>query len=93
MSSTSYFDLPGYEYRVASARPSRVTNKTLAMWLAGGNGLLFEERLNWVRTVHDFPAADSDCEVPEGYKVMPVGGSEWLEPTADVCVVKGFNYG
>lgn len=89
MSSTSYFDLPGYEYRVASHITSRVTNKVLAMWLAEGNGLLLDVRLNYVNTTHTFPADDMDCEVLEGYKVMPIGGSEWLEPTDDVCASKG----
>lgn len=89
MSSTSCFDIPGYEYRVASHIPSRVTNKVLALWLAQGNGLLLEERLDWVCTMHNFPVADIDCEVEEGYKVMPIGSSVWFEPTTEVCKLKG----
>lgn len=90
MSETSYFDLPGYEYKVSDSDiPLRVSNLVLAMWLAGGNGLLLEPRLKYISTTHTFPGVDIDREVPEGYKVMPIGGSEWLEPTTDVCVVKG----
>lgn len=66
-----------------------VTNKELAMWLAKGNGLLLEERLNWVCTMHTFPVADIDCEVEEGYKVMPIGSSVWFEPTTKICKLKG----
>ena len=89
MRSTSYFDLPGYEYKVASdiapsATPSRVSNKALAIWLAEGKGLLLDVKLNYVSTTYQFVADDIDCEVPDGYKVMPIGGSEWLEPTDDV---------
>ena len=89
MRSTSYFDLPGYEYKVASdiATPttaSRVSNKALAIWLAEGKGLLLDVRLNYVNTTYTFVADDIDCEVPDGYKVMPIGGSVWLEPTDDV---------
>ena len=88
MYSTSYFDLPGYEYMVAYQIPSRVTNKVLAMWLAQGNGLLLDVRLDYVNTMYTFPAVNIDCEVPEGYKVMPVGENKWLEPTTEVCVIK-----
>lgn len=88
MSSTSYFDLPGYEYRVASCKPSRVTNKVLAMWLAQGNGLLLDIKLNWVNVTYAFPADDIDCEVPDRIRVMPIGGNKWLEPTTEVCVIK-----
>lgn len=87
--STSYFDLPGYEYRVASHIPSRVTNKVLALWLVEGNGLLLDVRLDRVYTSYTFPAEDIDCEVLEGYKVMPKGGTHWLEPTTEVCKLKG----
>ena len=45
MSSNSYFDLPGYEYKVASDKPSNsnqigriVTYRELSRWLAQGNG-------------------------------------------------------
>ena len=31
-----------------------------------------------------FFADDVDCEVPDGYKVMPIGGGVWLEPTSEV---------
>lgn len=88
MISTSYFDLPGYEYMVAYNIPSRVTNKVLAMWLAQGNGLLLDVKLNWVNITYAFPADDIDCEVPDRIKVMPIGGNEWLEPTTEVCVIK-----
>lgn len=88
MISTSYFDLPGYEYRVASHIPSRVTNKVLAMWLAQGNGLLLDYRGTYVNATYTFPADDINCEVPEGYKVMPIGENRWLEPTTEVCVIK-----
>ena len=89
MRSTSYFDLPGYEYKVASdiassATPSRVSNKALAIWLAEGKGLLLDVKLNYVNTTYTFVADDIDCEVPDGYKVMPIDGSVWLEPTDDV---------
>ena len=89
MRSTSYFDLPGYEYKVASdiATPttaSRVSNKSLAIWLAEGKGLLLDVRLNYVNTTYTFVADDMDCEVPDGYKVMPMGGNVWLEPTDNV---------
>ena len=89
MSSNSYFDLPGFEYKVASdiapsTTPSRVSNKALAIWLAEGKGLLLDVRLNYVNTTYTFVADDIDCEVPDGYKVMPIGGSEWLEPTDNV---------
>ena len=89
MGSTSYFDLPGYEYKVASetapsTTPSRVSNKALAIWLAEGKGLLLDVRLNYVNTTYTFVADDIDCEVPDGYKVMPIGGNEWLEPTDNV---------
>ena len=87
--STSYFDLPGYEYKVASdiassTTPSRVSNKALAIWLAEGKGLLLDIKLNYVSTTYQFVADDMDCEVPDVYKVMPIGGSVWLEPTDDV---------
>ena len=89
MRSTSYFDLPGYEYKVASdiapsPTPSRVSNKALAIWLAEGKGLLLDVRLNYVNTTYTFVADDIDCEVPDVYKVMPIGGNVWLEPTDDV---------
>ena len=89
MSSNSYFDLPGYEYKVASdiapsATASRVSNKTLAIWLAEGRGLLLDVRLNHVNTTYTFIADDMNSEVPDGYKVMPIGGSVWLEPTDNV---------
>lgn len=89
MSSNSYFDLPGYEYKVvsdiaSSTTVSRVSNKALAIWLAEGKGLLLDVRLNYVNTTYQFIADDIDCEVPDGYKVMPIGGSEWLEPTDNV---------
>ena len=89
MSSNSYFDLPGFEYKVASdiapsTTPSRVSNKALAIWLAEGKGLLLDVRLNYVNTTYTFVADDVDCEVPDGYKVMPISGSVWLEPTDDV---------
>ena len=89
MRNTSYFDLPGYEYKVASdiAPPttaSRVSNKALAIWLAEGKGLLLDVGLNYVNTTYTFVADDIDCKVPDGYKVMPIGGSVWLEPTDDV---------
>ena len=89
MRSTSYFDLPGYEYKVASdiaipTTASRVSNKALAIWLAEGKGLLLDVRLNYVSTTYQFVADDIDCEVPDEYKVMPIGGSVWLEPTNDV---------
>ena len=89
MSSNSYFDLPGYEYKVASdiapsTTVSRVSNKALAIWLAEGKGLLLDVKLNYVSTTYQFVADDIDCEVPDGYKVMPMGGSVWLEPTDDV---------
>ena len=89
MRSTSYFDLPGYEYKVASdiassATPSRVSNKAIAIWLAEGKGLLLDVKLNYVSTTYQFVADDIDCEVPDGYKVMPIDGSVWLEPTDDV---------
>ena len=89
MRSTSYFDLPGYEYKVASdittpTTASRVSNKALAIWLAGGKGLLLDIKLNYVSTTYQFVADDIDCEVPDKYKVMPIGGNEWLEPTNDV---------
>ena len=89
MGSNSYFDLPGYEYKVASdiappTTPSRVSNKALAIWLAEGKGLLLDVGLNYVNTTYTFVADDIDCEVPDGYKVMPIGGSVWLEPTRDV---------
>ena len=64
--------------------PGRVSNKALAEWLAKGKGLLLEVRLNYVKTTYTFVADDMDCEVPAGYKVMPIGGSVWLEPTDDV---------
>lgn len=45
MNNTSYFDLPGYEYKVASDNPSNdnqpgrtVTYRELSRWLAQGNG-------------------------------------------------------
>ena len=89
MRSTSYFDLPGYEYKVASdiaipTTASRVSNKALAIWLAEGKGLLLDVRLNYVSTTYQFVADDIDCEVPDRYKVMPICGSVWLEPTNDV---------
>ena len=89
MRSTSYFDLPGYEYKVASdiafsATPSRVSNKALAIWLAEGKGLLLDVKLNYVSTTYQFVADDMYSEVPDGCKVMPIGGSEWLEPTDNV---------
>lgn len=89
MSSTSCFDIPGYEYRVASHIPSRVTNKVLAMWLVEGNGLLLDVRLDRIYTSYTFQAEDIDCEVPEGYMVMPVGCIVWFEPTTKVCKLKG----
>lgn len=88
MSSTSYFDLPGYEYRIASCIPSRVTNKVLAMWLAQGNGLLLDVKLNFVNITYTFPVDDMDCEVPDRIKVMPIGENKWMEPTTEVCVLK-----
>ena len=89
MSSNSYFDLPGYEYKVASdiapsTTPSRVSNKALAIWLAEGKGLLLDVRLNYVNTTYTLVADDVGCGVPDGYKVMPIGGSVWLEPTSDI---------
>ena len=89
MSGNYYFDLPGYEYKVASdiapsATPSRVSNMALAIWLAEGRGLLLDVRLNYVNTTYTFVADDMDCEVPDGYKVMPIGSSVWLEPTDNV---------
>ena len=88
MRSTSYFDLPGYEYKVASdiapSTTSRVSNKALAIWLAEGKGLLLDVKLNYVNTTYTFVADDMDSEVPDGYKVMPIGGSVWLEPTDNV---------
>ena len=45
MNNNSYFDLPGYEYKVASDKPSNgnqigrvVTYRELSRWLAQGNG-------------------------------------------------------
>ena len=61
-----------------------MSNKALAIWLAEGNGLLLDVGLNYVNTTYTFVADDIDCEVPDGYKVMPIGGSVWLEPTDDV---------
>ena len=89
MRSTSYFDIPGYEYKVASdiATPttaSHVSNKALAIWLAEGKGLLLDIKLNYVSTTYQFVVDDIDCEVPDGYKVMPIDSSVWLEPTYNV---------
>ena len=61
-----------------------MSNKALAIWLAEGKGLLLDVRLNYVNTTYTFVADDMDCEVPDRYKVMPIGGSVWLEPTSDV---------
>ena len=88
MRSTSYFDLPGYEYKVVSdsapSTTSRVSNKALAIWLAEGKGLLLDIKLNYVSTTYQFVADDMNNEVPDGYKVMPIDGSVWLEPTDDI---------
>ena len=67
-----------------STTPSRVSNMALAIWSAEVNGLLLDVGLDYVYTIYRFVADDIDCEVPDGYKVMPIGGSVWLEPTDDV---------
>ena len=88
MHDTSYFDLPGYEYKVAEDdtedTPKRVSNKALAEWLAKGKGLLLDVQLNHVNTYYMFNADEMYGEVPAGYKVMPIGSDDWLEPTEDV---------
>ena len=88
MHDTSYFDLPGYEYMIAEevteCTPERVSNKALAEWLIKGKGLLIDVGLGLIGTSYDFPADEMYCEVPAGYKVMPMGSDEWLEPTEDV---------
>lgn len=88
MHDTSYFDLPGYEYMIAEDdmvdTPRRVSNKALAEWLAKGKGLLIDVASRRIGTSYDFPADEAYCEVPTGYKVMPIGSDDWLEPTEDV---------
>ena len=88
MHDTSYFDLPGYEYMIAEEAteyaPERVSNKTLAEWLIKGKGLLINVGLGLIGTNYNFPADEMYCEVPAGYKVLPIGSDNWLEPTEDV---------
>lgn len=88
MHDTSYFDLPGYEYMIAEEAteytPGRVSNKALAEWLAKGKGLLVDVESRSIGTSYDFPADEMYGEVPAGYKVMPMGSDDWLEPTDDV---------
>ena len=85
MQDTMYFDLPGYEYKVTEDyTPSRVSNKALAEWLAKGKGLLIDLGIRRIGTSYDFPADEMYGEVPAGYKVMPMGSDDWLEPTEDV---------
>lgn len=88
MHDTSYFDLPGYEYKVAEDdaedTPERVTNKALAEWIAKGRGLLIDVSTRCIYTSYNFPADDMYCEVPARYKVMPMGSDDWLNPTEDV---------
>ena len=85
MHDTSYFDLPGYEYKVAEDdEPEHVSNKTLAEWLAKGKGLLLDVKTSYVDTNYTFNADEMYCEVPAGYKVMPMGSDDWHEPTEDV---------
>ena len=85
MDELSYFDLPGYEYKLESGSSlHRVSNKELAKWLAKGKGMLLDTSINLVSTSCTFKAYDMECEVPAGYKVMPMGSDDWLEPTEDV---------
>lgn len=88
MHDTSYFDLPGYAYKVAEDDAAdtspRVSNKALAEWLVKGKGLLIDVASRYIVTTYSFPADEMYCEVPAGYKVMPMGSDDWLEPTEDV---------
>ena len=85
MDDSSYFDLPGYEYKMESdSSAHRVSNKELAKWLAKGKGMLLDTSINLVSTSCTFNASDMDCKVPDNYRVMPIDGSDWLEPTCDV---------
>ena len=93
MHDTSYFDLPGYEYKVAEDdaaeddvedAPECVSNKALAEWLAKGKGLLIDVSIRCIYTSYNFPADELYCEVPDRYKVMPMGSDDWLKPTEDV---------
>lgn len=85
MDESSYFDLPSYEYTLESdSSAHHVSNKELAMWLAKGNGLLLDVQSNQVNTTYTFLADEMYGEVPDNYRVMPIDGSEWLEPTRDV---------
>lgn len=83
MHEASYFDLPGYEYKVDNADPAsnRVTNKELAEWLIRGRGLLIDAESGLIGTGYNFPADEAYCEVPSRYKIMLIGSADWLEPT------------
>lgn len=85
MDESSYFDLPGYEYKLESGSSAhRVSNKELAMWLAKGKGILIDTQLNQVNTTYAFSADEMYGEVPDNYRVMTIDGSEWLAPTCSV---------
>lgn len=92
MSDTSYFDVPGYEYKVIGQEPQyrRATNKELAMWLAKGKGILLDVRSQHVTTTYTFELDDMLCSVPDNYRVMLVDtvGSEWLDPTVGVILIE-----
>lgn len=83
MHEASYFDLPGYEYKVDNPEPESnwVTNKELAEWLIRGRGLLIDVESRLICTSYNFSADEAYCEVPSRYKIMPIGSADWLEPT------------
>lgn len=69
-------------------RSRRATNRELALWLSQGNGLLLDEKLGYIRTNHSFLICETDSVVLDKYRVMPIDGSEWIEPTVDVVCVQ-----
>ena len=93
MSSTSYFDLPGYEYKVASDNPSNdnpigrtVTYRELSRWLAQGNGeyCYYEDDCRCKSDCfNEFRYRDEDGnEIVRDIMVRKWDDTEWYDPIA-----------
>ena len=93
LNNNSYFDLPGYEYKVASDKPSNdnqigriVTYRELSRWLAQGNGeycYYGDDSRCKSDCFNELRYRDEDAdEIVRDIMVRKWDDTEWYNPTA-----------
>lgn len=90
MTSASYFDLPGYEYKVAKAKAeenvnvSLVSNRMLAKWLAQGMGeILYTHHVHVCGTEFKYSADEANMNVNCTIRVRKWDDVVWHVPTKE----------